>query len=160
MSVLQAAQQAVGDVAQNVVDTTKAAVTASAKQVAKTPLDILEELMGGAPADGGADSKPQEPLEGSQSSVDPALMQKQAQEDDVFKQQQHQELHNQITSQSQQYYEQKKEMEAQQKAADDQRKEQERFQIQQLEKQKKENFAVQTAKDAANAEKSRNVGAG
>ena len=47
MGVLQTAQQTVSDIAGDVVDTAKTAVGASAKQAAKTPLDMLEQLLGG-----------------------------------------------------------------------------------------------------------------
>src|SRR5258708_1421554 len=151
--------QAVSQVATDVVDTAKTAATTSAQQIAKTPLDILEELLGQSPAPGNPEQKPPEE-QAQQSTVDPAQMQQKAQDDDAFKVQQHQQLHSQILQESQGYYEQKKQMEVQQKQAEDKQKEQEKFQIKQLEKSKSQDYAVQAAQDANNAEKSRNVGAG
>ncbi len=151
--------QAVSQVATDVVDTAKTAATTSAQQIAKTPLDILEELLGQSPAPGNPEQKAPEE-QAQQSTVDPAQMQQKAQDDDAFKVQQHQQLHSQILQESQGYYEQKKQMEVQQKQAEDKQKEQEKFQIKQLEKSKSQDYAVQAAQDAANAEKSRNVGAG
>lgn len=155
MGVIQAVKQ----VATDVVETATSAAQTSAKQIAKTPLDILEELLGQSPSPANPESKPT-PEQDPGSGVDPAAMQQKAQADDQYKVAQHEQLHQQILQESQGYYEQKKQMEAQAKQVEEQKKEQEKFQIKQLEKQKTQNYAVQAAKDASNAEKSRNVGAG
>lgn len=159
MSVLQAATQAVTSVAQNVASTAKQAVADTASQIAKTPLDILEELLGQAPADGPKEKKDTSDTAtaGQYDAANADIKSKLAQ-DESFRAQQHQQLHDQIAQQSQGYYEQKKQMEAQTKQAQEQQKEQERFQIKQLEKRKSEDYALKAAQDASSAEK--RVGAG
>ncbi len=86
-----------------------------------------------------------------------AALKQQQEKDENYKVTQHTELHSQIMQQSQGYYEQKKQMEVQQRQVDEQRKEQEKFQVKQLQKQDRQ---VATAKAAANNETNRNLGAG
>src|SRR5258708_4233279 len=107
--------QAVGQIASDVVDTAKTAATASAKQIAKTPLDILEELLGQTPSSGATPEQKSPEEQGQQGGVDPAQMQQKAAQDDQFKVEEHQKLHDKIVQESQGYYEQKKQMDAQKK---------------------------------------------
>lgn len=158
MSVIQQVGQAVSTVASDVADTAKSAIGASAKQIAKTPLDILEELLGsGGP--GGSDTKKETP---SQDSSTPGLtmeeMTAKMQQDDQFREEKHQELHDSIQNQSLQYYQQKKQDDLVKKQQEEEQKKRERFEIKQLEKQKSHDYALQAAQDASNAEK--RVGAG
>ncbi len=160
MSMLQAAgqavTQAVSDIGTGVADSAKSAISDTAKQIAKTPLDILEELLGSSGAGGGdADSGT---AEKGNDAVSQAQIAQKMKQDESFKVEQHQALHDKIQQQSQVYFEQKKQEDAQKRAAADQQKEQERFEIKQLEKSKAQNLQVQMAQDAANAEK--RVGAG
>ncbi|HKY74387.1 MAG TPA: hypothetical protein VJ246_03700 [Patescibacteria group bacterium] len=158
--VKQIATDVGGQLAGVAVDTVKAA--------AKTPLDVLEEILGGKPSAG--DNKPgggNEALEhveqgagGGDQAAQQAAVQHQTQEDS---QQQAIKLqhHRSAMSQWQQHYDQGKAQEEQKKKVEQQQKEeQKKFEIKQLEKQKKTNYQVEMAKAAANAEKSRNLGAG
>ncbi len=160
MGVLQSAAQAIGqtvsDVSADVKDTVKAAATDTVKQIAKTPLDILEELLGSSPK---ADGKPGSTEEkGDSGQMAQAALQQKMQQDDTYRVQQHQELHSKIIQQSQSYYEQKKQMEEQTRQQQMQHEEQKKFEIKQLEKRRSSDMSVQAAKDASNAEK--RVGAG
>lgn len=157
MSVVQSTKQAVSDVAGSVTDTAVSALSSSVKQIAKTPLDILEELLGGKPSPS-TPEKPEPTEQGQQSTIDPSVLAAQQQQDESFKTTQQQQLHDQITQQSVSYYEQKKQMDEEKKQVDEQKKEQHKFEIAQLEKKKHEDFALQAAKDASSAEK--RVGAG
>ncbi len=162
MGVLQSAASAVGqavsDVAADVKDGVVGAATDSVKQIAKTPLDILEELLGSSGAGGGANEQKSEEEQGASSPANKAAIAQKNAQDDAFKVQQHQELHQKIMQQSQGYYEQKKQADEQQRQISEQQKEQEKFQIKQLEKQKSHDYALQAAKDASSAEK--RMGAG
>ncbi len=157
MSVVQSTKQAVSDVAGSVTDTAVSALSSSAKQIAKTPLDILEELLGGKPSSTNPE-KPEGAEQEQQSNIDPSALATQQRQDESFKTTQQQQLHDQITQQSASYYEQKKQMDEQKKQVEEQQKEQHKFEIQQLEKKKHEDFALEAAKDASSAEK--RVGAG
>ncbi|HAV14733.1 MAG TPA: hypothetical protein DCX25_00155 [Candidatus Pacebacteria bacterium] len=140
----------------------------TAKAVAKTPLDILEEILGGKPpldtAQGGEKNEAQKNAEKAMTAADDpaqkALIQQKLQEDQAAttaKLKRHREL----MADEQQFYAQGKAQEEQEKKVEKQQeKEQEKFEIKQLEKQKHENLQVKMAQDAANAEKSRNLGAG
>ncbi len=155
MGVTQAVKQVAGDV----VETVKSTTAASAQQVAKTPLDLLEELLGQSPGTPKPDAeKPESEAAPSSAQGNPQELKQKEEADEQFRVQRAQQLHDQITQSSQGYYEQKKQMEEQQKQAQEQTKQQEKFQIENLEKQKQEDFALRAAKDAASAEK--RVGAG
>lgn len=143
-------------------------VSDTAKAVAKTPLDILEEILGGKPSSGGPGSSSQEKtpdqLEKQESgNTDPAqqaMLQQRMQEDQVTRQQKIR-AHQEFMASQQAYYDQSMAQERQQKEVEKQQhEEQKKFEIKQLEKQKRENLQVQMAKDAANAEKAASVGAG
>lgn len=159
MSALQTAGQAVtqaaSDIGSTMVDTARSAVKDSAKQIAKTPLDILEELLGSSPGKSDATSK--EEKAGSQ--MNQAQIQQKLKQEETFKLEQHQQLHSKLQAQSEAYYKQKDQMEAQQKAIELKQKEQEKFQIKQLERTKaRQNLQVQMAQNAAKSEM--RVGAG
>lgn len=150
--------QAVKQVASDVVDTAKAAASDSAKQIAKTPLELLEELLGQAPADGQtAEPKTEESTLPSPQGNPEELKQKEL-IDQQYKAQRQAQLHQEIQQSSKTYNEQKKKMDEQKQQADAQTKAEERFRVENLERQKQEDFALRAAKDASSAEK--RVGAG
>ncbi len=150
--------QAVKQVASDVVDTAKTAASASAKQIAKTPLDLLEELLGQSPGDKKTEKAKPEGEVGSASQVNPEELKQKELADDQYKAQRAEQLRKQINDRSQGYYDQQK-VENEHKKQAEMRKEQERsFNIRNLEKQKNEDFALRAAKDASSAEK--RVGAG
>lgn len=143
-------------------------VSDTAKTVAKTPLDILEEILGGKPSSdaGGKPATPEKPEteSGDHSAGDDAAKRADIQqklEVDKQEQAQHLQQHRQVLAQEQQYYEQQKAQAEQMKAVEEkQKEEQKKFEIKQLEKQKRENLSLKIAQDANNPEKSRNLGAG
>lgn len=139
-----------------------------AKAAVKTPLDILEEILGGNPAaDGGKKSAGNEALEhveqgagGGDQAAQQATIQHQQQED-AQEQATKLQFHRKAMSEWQQHYDQGKAQEEQMKKVEQkQKEEQKKYEINQLEKQKKTNYQVEMAKAAAHAEKSRNIGAG
>lgn len=138
-------------------------VSDTAKTVAKTPLDILEEILGGGPTDDG--KKTPEALDqveknggATDNAAHLAAMQQKIEEDKHL-QAAKLERHREVMESEKQLYEQKMAQEDQQKKImKQQEEEQKKFEIKQLEKQR--NYQVKAAQDAANPEKSRNVGAG
>lgn len=154
-STVSAVTQAVSDVANDVKNTAAAAVGDTAAQIAKTPLDILEELLG---TGGGGDVKKSAEEQGGSSAADQSALQQKMDQDATYRTTQHQSLHTKIQEQSQQYYEQKKQLDAQERLARLQQEEQKKFEIKQLEKRKSHDYQLQMAKDASSAEK--RVGAG
>ena len=138
----------------------------AAKAVAKTPLDILEEIFGGKAGDAGgpkgdeAQKNAEKAANGQTPGADPAVIQQKIQDDKKY-QTKRLALHRKNMATEQQSYDQQTAQVAQQKEVEkQQKKEQEKYEIKQIEKKKRENYQVKAAQDAANAEKSRNVGAG
>ncbi len=138
----------------------------AAKTVAKTPLDILEEILGGKAGDASgakgdeAQKNVEKGADGQSPTADPAVIQQKIQDDQKLTSQKLQ-MHRQNMATEQQFFDQKTTQAAQQKEVEkQQKKEQEKYEIKQIEKKKRENYQVKAAQDAANAEKSRNVGAG
>lgn len=155
MALGQAIKQVAGDVA----DTAKSAVASSAKQIAKTPLDLLEEMLGQAPGKPAAEAeKPESGGEGSGASVNPEELKQREAADNEFKKTEETRLLQEINQSSASYYKEQKAMAAQKKQQEEQAQEARKFQIENLEKRKTEDFALKAAQDAANAEK--RVGAG
>ena len=138
----------------------------AAKQVAKTPLDILEEILGGKPGSdaggkqGAEGAEKVEPNAGSQDSAgqQAALQQKMA--DDQQTTSKKLQAHRAFMAQQDQVYQQQTAQEEQAKKVEQQEaKQKEQYNIEQL-KHERQNYQVQAAKDASNAEKNRNLGAG
>ena len=141
-------------------------VVDAAKTVAKTPLDILEEILGGKAGDAGgpksdeAQKNVEKGANGQTPGADPAVIQQRIQDDQKLTSQKLQ-MHRQNMATEQQFFDQKTAQVAQQKKVEQQQHdEQKKYEIKQIEKQKRENYQVKAAQDASNAEKSRNVGAG
>lgn len=165
--VKQVAGQVASDLGGVVKDTAKVA--------AKTPLDILEEILGGDPGakagDGSSTSADaMKDLEqgkagaqddaGQNDAAQKAAIQQQMQQDQTATQQKLQ-MHRTNMAGEQQFYEQQKTEVAQMKQVEEQEKKQkEQFEIQQLKHERKENLQVATAKMANDAERSRNMGSG
>lgn len=156
MALGQAIKQVAGDVA----GTAGKALGDSAKQIAKTPLDLLDEMLGQAPGKptAGEAEKPESGGEGSATSVNPEELKQREAADNEFKKTEETRLLQEINQSSAAYYEEQKAMAAQKKQQEEQAQEQRKFQIENLEKRKTEDFALKAAQDAANAEK--RVGAG
>lgn len=155
-SATQAVTQAVSDVASDVKDSVKAAASDTAKQIAKTPLDILEELLGSSGKTDGQSPSSEE--KGDTGQMAAAALKQKSEQDETYRAQRHEELHKQIYDRSQAFYEQKKVLDEQSRQQQMQQEEQKRFQINQLEKKKSNDYALNAAKDASSAEK--RVGAG
>lgn len=156
MGVAQAVKQVAGDV----VDTAKGAASASAKQIAKTPLDLLEEMLGQSP-EGKKTPEAESPQPESNfpsPQGNPEDLKRRELADEKYRVERTEQLHKEIKARDQAYYEQKQAAEAEKKQAEEQAQSQKKFQIENLEKQKREDFALKAAQDAANAEK--RVGAG
>lgn len=151
--------QAVKQVASDVVDTAKTAASASAKQIAKTPLDLLEEMLGQKPAGKSPETADKPSEEGSSQQVNPEELKQREQADKEYSAQRAKQLHDEIQTSSHSYYEKKEAMDLQKKQAEEQAKKQEKFQImERLEKRKQDDSALKAAMDASSAEK--RVGAG
>lgn len=161
MSVGDAVKTVVQDVGEQVADLAGGA----AKQVAKTPLNILEEILSGKPAsDTGRPGESEKSVEKDPggSPNDPqvqAQLQQKIQEDKVVRGQKLQQ-HRQMMQGEQQFFQQKVAQEQQQKKMEEQQKQaQKKFEIQQLERKKQENVQVKNAIDASNPEKRGMIGA-
>jgi hypothetical protein len=150
--------QAVKQVASDVVDTAKSAASASAKQIAKTPLDLLEEMLGQKPAGKTPEASDKPSEAGSSAQVNPEELKQKEQADQEYKTQRTEQLHKEIQARSHGYYENKKVEDERKKQATEQAEKQRKFQIEDLQKRKQEDFALKAAQDASSAEK--RVGAG
>ncbi len=159
--IKQVAGQVVSDLGSVVKDTAKAA--------AKTPLDILEEILGGDPKSGDAKSTDaseamKDVEKGTGTAQDDAAkkaaINQKLQQDKSLTQQKLQ-LHRGNMAQETQFYEQQKAQAEQMKKVEEQEKKQkEQFEVKQLQHERRENLQVTTAKMAADAERSRNMGSG
>lgn len=155
----QVAGQVVSDVAGVATDTAKA--------VAKTPLDILEEILGSDPGGGDKGKAPDAQSEmekGNSGAGDDAAkmaaIQQQSADDQKLTQQKLQ-MHRSVMAEQQQFYEQKKAQDEQVKQVEKKQEEEKKvFEIQQLQHDRQENLQLQTAQMANDAERSRNMGAG
>jgi hypothetical protein len=154
MGVINAVKQVASQVATTATD----AAVKSAKQIAKTPLDLLEDLLGQSPATKSPEGeKPTESNPG-ETQYDPAVLEKRAKEDEVYRAKRQQELHTEIQQASVGYNAERARIDAEKKAEQDQKVAERKFQVKNLEKQKQEDYALKMAKDASSAEK--RVGAG
>lgn len=154
MGVINAVKQVAGQVATTATD----AAVKSVKQIAKTPLDLLEDLLGQSPVSKSPEGEKTAESVPGETQYDPAVLEKREKEDEDYRAKRQQELHNEIQQASVGYNAERARIDAQKKAEQDQKEAEKKFQVKNLEKRKQEDYALQMAKDASSAEK--RVGAG
>lgn len=158
------AGQAIKQVAQDVGGQLADVAASAVKQTARTPLDILEDMLGGPAGNNpGQQEKGMQDKESGQNNPgdDPAQkaqLQQKIQEEQ--KQRAHKlQFHQAAMEREKGFFEQQQQVKQQQKEMmKEQEEKQKDFQIDQLKREKSQNLQVQMAKDQSNAEK--RMGAG
>lgn len=143
-----------GGVVGDVVGGIKDAATETAKDIASSPLDILESLIGGPTSQQSNDPSIENLSSGTtQDPQDPKLQQKMI--DDQKAKQEKLKQHREMLAQYEQQFKQSQAQQQQEKQVEEQQEEQKKAQIVQLKEQKKqESLAVQNAKQMGGSHES------